>query len=118
LVKQVLQNFTKFDDWQISRIGAGEQSVVFIAVPEELKNTPFRSEHRQLIVKLYKTAAGLSLERVQAQSSSLSKLHLILDGREFKGWTFSVPRPICVCPSPLAFVMTAVPGQHLDGYRS
>ena len=55
---------------------------------------------------------------VQAQFDSLSKLHAALDGRQIDGWQVSVPRPLYICKSPLALVMTEVPGKHIDLYAS
>jgi hypothetical protein len=56
--------------------------------------------------------------RVQAECDSLSNLHAVLDGKKINGWTILVPRPLFVCESPLAFIMTAVPGHYIDAHAS
>ena len=53
-------------------------------------------------------------EIVQAQID----LHTALDGREINGWRISAPRPLYVCKSPPALVMTAVPGQSIGSYTA
>jgi hypothetical protein len=51
---------------------------------------------------------------VKAQFDSLSKVHAALDGREACSWKISAPRPLHMCQTPLALVMTVVPGQYID----
>ena len=117
LVIRVLENFTKVSDsnrWTITRMGGGEQAEVFMI---ELKGAlPIWRANHTLVAKLYKPEAAVTSEMVQAQFDSLSKLHAAVDGFEINGWTISVPRPLYVCKSPLAFVMTAVPGRNIDSY--
>jgi hypothetical protein len=36
-------------------------------------------------------------------------LHAALDGREIDGWRISFPRPLYVCKSPAAIVMSSAP---------
>jgi O-antigen/teichoic acid export membrane protein len=115
LVIQALQNFTDASDhsrWTIKRIGGGEQAEVFMI--ESKGRLPIWREYHALVIKLYKPEAALTLEMVQAQFTSLSGLHAALDGRKVNGWTISVPRPLHVCQSPLAFVMTPVSGENIE----
>lgn len=115
LVVRVLQNLTTASDpsrWIVSWVGGGEQSEVFKI--ESKDRTPICFAYNSLVAKLYKPEAALTFEMVQAQYDSLSKLHTVLHGREINGWTISVPHPLYICKAPLAFVMTAVPGQFID----
>src|SRR5260370_12801329 len=47
------------------------------------------------------------------QFGLLSRLHAALDGRIIDGWKIFVPKPLYICASPLALVMTVVPGRTL-----
>jgi O-antigen/teichoic acid export membrane protein len=119
LVIRVLENFTQVSNsshWIITRIGGGEQAEVFLI--ESKGALPISRANHALVVKLYKPEAGVTFEMVQAQSNSLSRLHAAIDGFEINGWTISVPRPLYVCKSPLAFVMTAVPGRNIYSHAS
>ena len=118
-VIRVLERFTKVSNssrWKIARIGGGEQAEVFM-IESKCALPIWRASHT-LVVKLYKPEVAMTSEMVQAQFDSLSKLHASLDGFEINGWTISVPCPLYVCNSPLAFVMTAVPGRNIDSYAS
>jgi tRNA A-37 threonylcarbamoyl transferase component Bud32 len=55
---------------------------------------------------------------VQAEFDSLTNLHAVLDGCEINGWKISTPRPLFIHKSPVALVMTEVPGRHIDLYAS
>jgi O-antigen/teichoic acid export membrane protein len=101
--------------WEITRIGAGEQSTVFAVEP---KQSSIALNSDKLVVKLYKPELLLTVDKIHAQFNSMSTLHTALNGRQFSGWTILVPRPIQVCKSPLTFIMTAVPGKNLDAYGS
>src|SRR5260370_3298688 len=50
---------------------------------------------------------------VGAQFDSLSRLHATLHGQTCGGWKISTPKPLHVCESPLALIMTTVPGKDL-----
>ena len=116
LVTRVVQDFgggSDYSDSTITGLGGGEQADVF-RIESKYQLLPFSGEYRTLVVKLYKPEAPLTVEMVEAQFDSLAKLHTVLDNRQVNGWTISVPRPLYVCKSPLALVMTAVPGQYID----
>ncbi len=115
LVTRVLHNFAKVADqsgWIIARIGGGEQAEVYRI--ESDGSFPIDGAHHTVVVKLYKPEAAVTFEMVQAQFNSLANLHAALDSREINGWTISVPHPLHICKSPLAFVMTTVSGQYFD----
>ena len=114
---RALEDFTEVHGdrrWTITGIGEGRQAEVF-AINSSGQRPIWRTYHT-LVAKLYKPGAAFTLERAQAQFQSLTSLHAALDGREINGWRISVPRPLHVCKSPLALVMTAVSGRHLDYY--
>ena len=70
--------------------------------------------YRSLVIKLYKPAAAPNVELVRRQFEALSRLHAAVDGRIINGWKISSPAPLYVCASPLALVMTMVPGRTLS----
>lgn len=91
----------------ITRLGEGDYSTVYRVGSREAQ--PIWHGHSQLVVKVYKPSAGVSVATAQAEFASLSKLHGALHGRVIEGWTISTPAPLHLCTSPLALVMTAVP---------
>jgi O-antigen/teichoic acid export membrane protein len=114
-VKRAFQEFTRRVDhsrWTITRIGEGGDADVFAI--SSTAGQPIWDREPTLVAKLYKPEAALSAEMVRAQFNSLSKLHGVLNGHEIDGWTIFVPRPLYVCASPLALVMTAVPGSNIE----
>ena len=114
-VIRALQEFTRHVDdsrWTITRIGEGGDADVFLI--SSTVGQPIWNMESTLVAKLYKPEIALSPEMVHAQFNSLSKLHAVLDGREIDGWTIFVPRPLYVCASPLALVMTTVPGANIE----
>jgi O-antigen/teichoic acid export membrane protein len=116
---QVMQRFTSMSepcDLEVTRIGGGEQADVFMIDLKRGLST--RCGYERVVVKLYRPALALPADRVQAQFNSLSDLHAALDSREINGWTLFVPRPLYVCESPLALIMTAVAGHYIDGPAS
>jgi hypothetical protein len=119
---RALKAFTGFADkshWKIMRIGEGLHAEIFLMQSNGL---PIWHGHPSLVTKLYKPpgAAGthVNLQTVQAQFNSLSNLHAALHGREINGWKVSIPCPLYIHKSPLALVMTEVPGKHIDSYAS
>jgi O-antigen/teichoic acid export membrane protein/tRNA A-37 threonylcarbamoyl transferase component Bud32 len=114
-VMRALQEFTNNVDnsrWAITRIGEGGDADVFLI--SSTVGQPIWKMEPTLVAKLYKPEIPLSPEMVHAQYNSLSKLHAVLNGREINGWTVFVPRPLYVCASPLALVMTVVPGANIE----
>jgi hypothetical protein len=117
LVVPVLRQFPAGADYtadEITWIGGGERGDVFKIEPKEPR-LPV-CEHQSLVVKLYKSETKREAVAVHAQFNSLGDLHAILDGLQINGWKISIPRPLYVCGSPLALVMTAVPGRSIDVY--
>ncbi len=122
-VVRVLQEFTKCVDnsrWTITRIGGNHDAEVFLI--NSTGRQPIWSTYNAVVVKLYNLEAP-SLYELEAPSTSeivqaQNDLHTALDGRGINGWRISVPRPLYVCKSPLALVMTAVPGQSIGSYIS
>ena len=114
---RVLKEFTGSsagEHWKASRMGEGDHAVVHLIQSQDQQ--PIWRDHRSLVVKLYKREAALDLQMVAAQFDSLAKLHAALDGRTLHGWSIATPRPLYLCKSAPALVMTTVPGQHIDFY--
>jgi O-antigen/teichoic acid export membrane protein len=117
LVMRTLQDFTGSADnshWTISRLGGGRYAETFLAQ----SNGPSITCHHSLVVKLYKALNDVTFQMAQAEFDSLSNLHAVLDGCEISGWKISIPRPLFIHQSPVALVMTEVPGRHIDSYAS
>jgi O-antigen/teichoic acid export membrane protein len=111
---RVLQKFTQTFDpggWAIARLGEGDHATVY-AVQSKNRQPIWRTYH-DLVIKLFKPEAGLDPEMVVAQFDSLSRLHAALHGQTCGGWKISTPKPLHVCESPLALIMTTVPGKDL-----
>jgi len=110
--RQVLQKLNESSNserWTIARLGEGDHSNVYVAYAND--DLPIWPAHSTLVIKVYKPEAGLTIEMVNEQFASLSRLYATLDGRIANGWRISTPRPLYICNSPLALVMTAVPGK-------
>jgi O-antigen/teichoic acid export membrane protein len=110
-VLRVLQEFTHCADshpWTVTRVGGNDDAEAFLI--NSTDHQPIWDTYNAVVIKLFKSGA-LSL-------SAQMDLHKVLDGHEINGWRISVPRPLYVCRSPLALVMTAVPGQSVSSYTS
>ncbi len=98
-------------DWKIARLAEGDHGVVHSIQSDS--GRPIWNTYTRLVIKLFKPAAGLTEDNVQAQFDALARLNAAVDGRAIDGWTISTPKPLYICRSPLALVMTAVPGKDL-----
>jgi len=112
---QVLREFTRSDaggDWSVRKLDEGEQADVFVA--------EFRSRRLDVraqgpvVIKLYKSTVASQGELARQQFECLLRSHALLGGRTFNGWRISAPVPLYMCRSPLALVMTMVPGRKVD----
>jgi O-antigen/teichoic acid export membrane protein len=110
----VLQHFTqsgKDADWVIETLGEGDQANVH-SVRRQNRQWIWQT-HRTLVIKLYKPEWAPKVEAVRRQFEALSRLRVVLHGHTINGWKISTPAPLFVCVSPLALVMTMVPGRPL-----
>jgi tRNA A-37 threonylcarbamoyl transferase component Bud32 len=110
----VLQHFTqsgKDADWIIETLGEGDQANVHSVRPQNRQW--IWQTHRTLVIKLYKPELAPKVEAVRRQFEALSRLRVALHGQTINGWKISTPAPLFVCVSPLALVMTMVPGRPL-----
>lgn len=118
-VFRVLKQLTQIPDennWDISRLDEGTHAHVYIVQTKD--HRPVWKAHDSLVVKLFKSEAALSVEMAHAQAEALARLHENLDGRTVNSWTVSVPRPLYVCQTPLALVMTKVDGRNLNSWAA
>jgi O-antigen/teichoic acid export membrane protein len=99
-------------DWSILKHGEGEQADVFIA--EFRGGRPDRWAQPPVVVKLYKSTVASQAELAGRQFESLSRSNAILGDRTFKGWRISIPAPLYMCRSPLALIMSMVPGTKMS----
>jgi hypothetical protein len=110
----VLQHLTqsgKHADWVIETLGEGDQANVH-SVRSQSRQRIWRT-HRTLVIKLYKPELTPKVEAVRRQFEALSRLRVALHGHTINGWKIFTPAPLYVCVSPLALVMTMVPGRSL-----
>ena len=113
-----LSDFTRSADsgqWKITRLGDGVDAETFLV---QSNGPPILHGYRSLVAKLYKSGNASITQMVQAQFDSLSNLHAALHGSNINGWMISIPRPLNIHKSPLALLMTEVPGRHIDSYAS
>jgi O-antigen/teichoic acid export membrane protein len=111
----VLQHFTqsgKDADWVIETLGEGDQANIH-SVRSKSRQQIWQT-HSTLVIKLYKTELTPKVEVVRRQFEALSRLRVVLHGHTINGWKISTPAPLYVCASPLALVMTMVPGRPLS----
>lgn len=101
-------------DCTIEKIGEGVQSHVYVV--RSLNRRPIWQSHPSLVVKVYKPDVGVSAARVHGQSASLDRLHAAVNGSTIDGWKIFAPAPVHVSESPLALVMTMVPGRDIDSH--
>ncbi len=97
--------------WLARRLGEGDHAVVYDI--EMASGEPICNSSCGVVVKLFKLDANLNVAQAEAQSASLSRLHEAMDGRVFDGWRISTPKPMHLCESPLALVMSRVPGRDM-----
>ena len=115
---RALGDFTRSADsgqWKITRLGDGVDAETFLV---QSNGPPILRGHCSLVAKLYKSRNASIMQMVQAQFDSLSNLHATLHGCNVNGWMISIPQPLHIHKSPLALLMTEVPGRHIDSYAS
>jgi len=94
----------------IVRLGEGGESCVYAVHSKH--NAPIYGGFHSVILKIYKPNEPVTLGEVRAQFAALSRLNERLDGMIIDQWTISTPKPLHVCETPLALVMTSVPGSR------
>lgn len=111
---RAVRTFTKSaDDWTIARLGEGMHAEAFLLTPKHASSAP---SERAIVAKIFKPAAAMTVETVQAQFDTLAELHAALDARTFNGWTIAVPRPLFVSTAALALMMTPVSGKPIEAW--
>jgi O-antigen/teichoic acid export membrane protein len=119
LVTRVLGAFTGNPDdvrCEIKRIGEGDYATVYSVQSETHQAVSLT--HPNLAIKMYKSDVGINLTTLNAQFEALSQLYMALDGRSVFGWAISIPKPLFICRTPLALVMTKLTGKDLESYTS
>jgi len=114
-VTRVLQQFTQSANgrgWIIEQLGEGVEAKIY-AVRSQDRQAIWQRQH-SVVIKLYKPEPAPNPALVRAEFKSLSQLYAALNGRTIDGWSTHTPAPLYVCESPLALVMTAVPGTPLS----
>jgi O-antigen/teichoic acid export membrane protein len=108
-VSRVLDN----DGWVLEKLGEGWQSIVY-RVRHSDHRRPVWLNERSLAVKLYKRETDREGREARREFQSLRRLYQAVNGRTINGWKICSPRRLCLCPSPLAIVMSIVPGRKLN----
>jgi len=96
----------------IGQLDEGVESDVFVVRSQD--GNPLWHAYRNFVIKLYKPAVVPSFEVARDEYDALSRMHGILNGLTISGWKIRTPLPLYLCKSPLAFVMTVVPGRRLE----
>jgi hypothetical protein len=94
--------------WTIRLLGEGKQAIIMAA--SRSGGGP-GTEGNEFVIKLYKP--GITREAVLEQFEALRVLHSTLDGLLLRAWRIAVPEPLRLCETPLALVMTKVPGRSV-----
>jgi O-antigen/teichoic acid export membrane protein len=112
-VIRVVEKLTRSSNgsWELTKLGEASEASVYSVRAQHQQS--IWNGHHTLVVKLYKQGSKQDTGIVHAQYDALSRLHLTMHGRASHGWKISVPEPIYICKSPVALVMTQVPGQTL-----
>jgi hypothetical protein len=96
----------------VVRLGDGDHAIAFLITSTDA--VPAWQGRRKIVVKVFKTDAGIDREAAEMQFEALTRLHHALDGLVADGWTISAAKPIVFNEKPLAIVMSAVGGKHFD----
>jgi O-antigen/teichoic acid export membrane protein len=112
---QVLQEFTRGaagSDWSVRKLDEGKQADVFVA---RLRSRHLDAQAQEpVVIKIYRSTVASRAELARQQFECLSRSHALLGGRTFSGWRTSAPVPLYMCGSPLALVMSMVPGRKVS----
>jgi serine/threonine protein kinase len=114
-VTRILEQFTQDENgrgWIIEQLGEGVQAEIYAVQSQDRQL--IRHRHQSVAVKLYRPERATHAALARAEFESLSRLHAALSGRTIHGWSIQTPAPLYVCESPLALVMTVVPGTSLS----
>ncbi len=117
-IRSVLNQFGRpweIDHSDVALLGKGDDALAYLVSSRQKKGAP---EERPFVVKMFREHADVSPHEVHAQFRTMSTLRARLDGQSIEGWTISVPDPLCVYESPLAIVMTHVPGRNMKCWTS
>ena len=99
---------------EIKRIGQGGQGEVFAVQSPD--NKPIWNSHCGIVVKLFHTESEELDQAIQSEFVALSRLNAVVQGRQFAGWHIQSPVPILRTETPVAIVMTKVPGCNFHEY--
>jgi O-antigen/teichoic acid export membrane protein len=112
---QVFREFTRGaagSDWSVRKLDEGKQADVFVA---ELRSRHLDVQAQEpVVIKLYRSTLASRARLARQQFECLSRSHSLLGGRTFSGWRTSAPIPLYMCGSPLALVMSMVPGRKVS----
>jgi tRNA A-37 threonylcarbamoyl transferase component Bud32 len=111
----VIQRLTRglsANDWVVDRFDRGLEADLY-ALRSAAPHPPVLETYRSIAIKLYKPESA-DIELVHREFQLLAWLHAALDGGDIDGWKLSVPLPLEVCESPVALVMSVVPGKTLN----
>ena len=95
----------------VRRVGEGDDAVVY-AVDGGARGV-LQDGKPSLIVKLFKSEAGIDEKGMQAQFHALGRLHNAIGQITRAGWTAEAPAPLYASSKPLAIVMTLAPGRNI-----
>src|SRR5262249_26586915 len=126
-VFRVLQQMTggsALSGWSVALHNGGNHANVYTARSKD--HAPAWEPHDGLVIKMYRPTPKftnrrgrsnpLNIELARAQVEALVRMRQTLHGHIVNGWRIAVPEPIYICESPLAVVMSRVPGRDLQSF--
>ncbi len=116
-VERVLKQLADRDPtapWGIQLIGQGYQAQLFLA--RYGKALVGQLDENAVVVKLYKETLAADRQAFQCEKGGLKVLSELLPGNVCGGWSIRSPSLLYASDSPLALVMSSLPGVPLDSW--
>lgn len=112
-VEQVLKHFAEADRgvdarWKFHSMDEGEQAQLFLAQREN--GSDGKAMIDEVVVKLYRQSSAEDRVAYLSEKHNLEVLSGLLDEREFGGWSMRSPTLYYASDTPLALVMSVLPG--------
>jgi hypothetical protein len=95
----------------LKAVAQGKQARIYAVVDEA--GEAVRLEDAELLAKVYRSCLSAP-DVAREEFHRLERLHGALEGLRINGWAVKVPRPVAVCKTPCALLMTRVPGETVE----
>jgi len=116
LANQVLEQLqgafkSSHEPWRVHQLGQGYQAVLYLATKTSTVET-----RKELVVKVYKCGSAEDQTAFQNEVQTLKQLHELLNGWQYRQWTFETPELYYVSEKPLAMAMSRVRGESMQSW--